>query len=276
MKNLGALITILVCLVSCSSNNEDGISQKEIEKVLAGANYNPIIVERGGIKLVEFTDFPKFSDVSTNIASQNQTFKLGINKIEFNNKFFNLGEKTSEEKLHGVRLNEGGQYLGVIKPKGGLKKVISGQFETDVERGENLYLCYLSRSYDLSVKNSNASFLFKIKAEKNGCFSETYLSDTVIALLQPRGSFKINYKKKILLDFYLKNVKIGDGYISLVIDNIEFKLSKWAPFWISGLKFGKHTVSIELKDKDGKSIKGIMANQQVSTFTINELDFFGQ
>jgi hypothetical protein len=274
MKNIVLLITVLVGIISCNSNNNDNISQKEIEKVLKDANYNPIILERSGIKLVEFTDFPKFHDVTTKIASKNQTFKLGINKIEFNNHYFNLGENTSEENVYGCRLNESGQYLGVIKPNGSIKKVINTQFETDVNQGDNFYLCYLSRSYDLSIKNPNASFLFKIKADKNGCFSETYLSDTVIALLQPRGSFTINNRNRILLDFYLKNVEIGDGYISLIIDNVEFKLRKWVPFWISGLDLGRHKVSIELKNKGGESIKGIMPKQQISTFKINEIDFF--
>ena len=154
--------------------------------------------------------------------------------------------------------------------------MISGQFETDVQQGENIYLCYLSRSYDLSIKNPNASFIFKINADPSGCFSETNLSDTVIALLQPRGNFTLNNRNNILLDFYLKNIAIGDGYIALTIDNIEFKLTKWAPFWISGLDLGKHKVSIELKDKDGKSIKGIMPNQQSVIFKINEVDFFDE
>lgn len=274
MKNLLLLFAFGFLLTSCGGDDDENVSQEEIDKALAIANYNPIILERGGIKLAEFTDFPKFTDVETKIASQNQTFKMGLNKIEFNNKYFNLGEKTAEERSHYVRLNEGGQYLGVIKPKGSVKKVINGQFETDVVKGENIFLCYLARSYDLSVKNPNASFFFKINADPSGCFSETNLSDTVVALLQPRGNFAANEKNKILFDFYLKNVSIGDGYMSLIIDNIEFKLTKWAPFWISGLKSGTHKVSIDLKDKDGNSINGIMPKQQFSTFKVNEVQLF--
>ena len=276
MKNLILYIVIGVFFISCSNNNDENISQEEIDKVLFQANYNPIILERGGVKLIEFTDFPMFTDVKTNIAAQNQTFKMGVNNIEFNNKYFNLGEKTAEENIHKARLNEGGQYLGVIKPKGSLKKVINGQFETEVQQGENIYFCYLSRSYDLSIKNPYASFLFKINADPSGCFSETNLSDTVIALLQPRGNFTSNNTKNILLDFYLKNVEIGDGYIELNIDNIEFKLNKWVPFWISGLGIGKHYVSIKLKDKDGKNINGIMPNQQSVVFNINEVGFLDE
>ena len=62
-----------------------------------------------------------------------------MNNIEFNNTYFNLGEKTAEETVHGARLNEGGQYLGVLSPQGTLKKVINNQFVTDVKKGENIF-----------------------------------------------------------------------------------------------------------------------------------------
>lgn len=274
MNNLLVLLALGFLMVSCGSNTDENISQEDIDKALLMANYNPIILERGGIKLIEFIDYPKFSDIKTTIASQNQTFKMGMNNIEFNNTYFNLGEKTAEETVHGARLNEGGQYLGVVSPQGTLKKVINNQFETDVKKGENIFLCYLSRSYDLSLKNPNASFLFKINADPSGCFSETNLSDTVIALLQPRGVFTVENKKNILLDFYLKNVEIGEGHLLLTIDNVEFKLNKWAPFWISGLEVGEHKISIDLKDKNGKTVKGIMPKQQTSIFKLKEVDFF--
>ncbi len=277
MKNIFLYLFVSVLLVSCGGNNEENISQEEIDAALLISNYNPIILERGGIKLTEFTDFPPFSDVETKISTQNQTFKLGINKIEFKNELFNLGQKTAEESKHNARLNEGGQYLGVLKPNGELKKVITSDFETDVLKGNNLFFGYLSRSYDLSLKGENASFLFKINADPSGCFSETDLSDTVVALLQPRGSFEPTRQDKILFDFYLKNIDLSDGkYIDLKIDKIEFKITKWAPFWISGLSKGKHEIKIDLKTKDGQSIKGIMPNQLTSIIDLKRVEIFSE
>ena len=116
MKNLVLFFSFSALLFSCGGNNEENIPQEKIKKARAISDYSPIILERGGVKLLEFTDFPPFTDVETKIATQNQTFKMGLNKIEFKNKFFNLGEKTAEEKTHRVRLNEGGQYLGVLNP----------------------------------------------------------------------------------------------------------------------------------------------------------------
>ena len=93
------LLTSLISAIISSPelNNQENIPQDEINKALAVSDYSPIILERGGVKLLEFMDFPPFSDVESKIATQNQTFKMGLNKIEFKNKFFNLGEKTTEE-----------------------------------------------------------------------------------------------------------------------------------------------------------------------------------
>jgi len=277
MKNLVLFFSTLSLLFSCGGNNQENIPQDAINKALAVSDYSPIILERGGVKLLEFMDFPPFTDVESKIATQNQTFKMGLNKIEFKNKFFNLGEKTAEEKTHKVRLHKDGQYLGILNPNKPLKKVVHGYFETEIEKGNNLFFCYLSRSYDLSVKNKNASFLFKINADPAGCFSETELSDTVVALLQPRGVFSSGQEEKVLLDFFLKNVSLQDGnYISLLVDNIEFKLTKWVPFWIQGLKSGKHKVSIDLKTKEGLSIKGVMPDQLSTIITIKEVKLFSE
>jgi len=275
MKYLILIFSAVLILSSCGAGDEENVSQEEIDTAIAISNYSPIILERGGVKLVEFTDFPPFSDVSTSIATQNQTFKMGLNKIEFRNKYFNLGEKTTEEKIHKSRLNEGGQYLGVLTPNQPLEKVIRGEFEPELRKGDNLFFCYLSRSYDLSLKNPNASFFFKVNADPSGCFSETDIPDTLVALLQPRGNYSTSQKDKILFDFYMKNVSLeGGNYLSLTIDKVEFKITKWAPFWIQGLKSGKHKISIDLKTKDGKSIKGAMPNQLSRTFNINEIELF--
>jgi hypothetical protein len=272
------LLPLVTIFFSCGGNEGDEISQLEIDSAMAVANYNPIILERNGIKLVEFTDFPPFLDVSTEITTQNQSFKMGINKIEFKTKFLNLGQKTVEEKIHNSRLNEAGQYLGVLEPNGKLSKIIQKGFEVDVNVGDNYYFCYLSRSYNLSLKNSHSSFLFKINADPSGCYSETNLSDTVVALLQPRGSYSSNVQEKILFDFYLKNVKIGSNgnYLLVNIDNSEFKLMKWAPFWIKGLKTGKHTIKIDLKDEEGKSIKNLMPKQLNQTIELEEVVLFDE
>lgn len=267
---------MVLVIASCGGNDEENISPEAIAKAKAIANYNPIIMERNGIKLVEFTDYPPFEDVSTEIAVQNQTFKLGKNKIEFKTKFFNVGEKTAEETAYDLRLHEGGQYLGVIKSNQTFSKVIQNYFETDVDEGDNYYLCFLSRSYDLSLKNPNASFLFKINADQDGAYSETNLSDTVIALLQPKGKYIHSENQAILFDFYLKNISLSKNgnYAVISIDGTEFKLNKWTPFLIKGLKIGNHKIKLSIRDKNGKEIPSLMPEQLVQKFQINALSIF--
>lgn len=276
MKNLLYTIVAFV-LVACSGDDRDNVDPKLIEAAKALADYNPIILERNGIKLTEFTDYPPLSDVKTMVTTQNQTFKMGVNNVEFSNTYFNLSERTAEEKKHGLNLFEGGQFLGVLKTNNVQQKVIGSAVEVDVSKGDNFYLCYLSRSYNLSLKNKNASFLFKINADPSGCYSETNLSDTVIALLEPRGEIKKVKSEHILLDFYLKNISLNNGnYVVVNIDGTEFTLNKWAPFIVSGLKTGKHTVSLIFKTKDGKTIEGLMPKQLQQSFTIVEPSVFDE
>lgn len=276
MKNL--LYFFFACvLVSCGSDDRDNVDPKLIEAAKALADYNPIILERNGIKLTEFTDFPPLTDVKTMVTTQNQTFKMGVNNVEFRNTYFNLSERTAEEKKHGLHLFEGGQFLGVLKANNVQEKIIGNAVEVDVSKGDNFYLCYLSRSYNLSLKNSNASFLFKINADPSGCYSETNLNDTVIALLEPRGEIKKATSNQILLDFYLKNITLNNGnYVVVSIDGTEFTINKWAPFVVSGLKTGEHTVSLVFKTKEGKTIEGLMPKQLQQNFTIVEPSLFDE
>ena len=51
---------------------------------------------------------------------------------------------------------------------------------------------------------------------------------------------------------------------------------KWAPFWIKGLKTGKHTIKIDLKDEEGKSIKNLMPKQLNQTIELEEVVLFDE
>ena len=60
MKNLVLFFSIIVLLISCGGNNQENIPQDQINKALAVSDYSPIILERGGVKLLEFMDFLRF------------------------------------------------------------------------------------------------------------------------------------------------------------------------------------------------------------------------
>ncbi len=77
---------------------------------------------------------------------------------------------------------------------------------------------------------------------------------------RPKGEYKGPDADAIMVDFWLANAKLsGDGgeyKVRYTIDGDAPKmLEKWAPIWLSGWTAGKHTIKLELIDKDGKPVE---------------------
>ena len=76
---------------------------------------------------------------------------------------------------------------------------------------------------------------------------------------RPKGEYKGPDADPIMIDFWVSNAKLqGDGgeyRVRYIIDNDEPRfIDKWEPVWLSGWLSGKHTVRLELLDKDGKPV----------------------
>lgn len=76
---------------------------------------------------------------------------------------------------------------------------------------------------------------------------------------RPKGEYKAADAESIMIDFWLANAKLtGDGgehRIRYSVDGGEAKfIEKWAPLWLSGWTAGKHTIRLELVDKDGNVV----------------------
>jgi hypothetical protein len=76
---------------------------------------------------------------------------------------------------------------------------------------------------------------------------------------RPKGEYKGAEADPIMIDFWLSSAKLqGDGgqyRVRYIIDNDDPRyIDKWEPIWLSGWTSGKHTVRLELLDKDGKPV----------------------
>jgi hypothetical protein len=76
---------------------------------------------------------------------------------------------------------------------------------------------------------------------------------------RPKGEYKGADAEAIMIDFWLANAKLqGDGgeyRVRYSVDGGEAKfLEKWEPIWLKGWVAGKHTVKVELVDKDGNVV----------------------
>jgi hypothetical protein len=76
---------------------------------------------------------------------------------------------------------------------------------------------------------------------------------------RPKGEYKGADAEAIMIDFWLSNAKLqGDGgeyRVRYSMDGGEAKfIEKWEPIWLKGWTAGKHTVKLELVDKDGNVV----------------------
>ena len=77
---------------------------------------------------------------------------------------------------------------------------------------------------------------------------------------RPKGEYKDADADPIMIDFWLTGAKLkgdgGDYRVRYIVDDDDPKfIDKWEPIWLSGWINGKHTVRLELLDKDGKPVE---------------------
>ena len=91
---------------------------------------------------------------------------------------------------------------------------------------------------------------------------------------RPKGEYKGADGAEIMIDFWLLNAKlVGDGgeyRVRYTIDQEDTPkfIDKWEPIWISRWKDGKHTIKLELTDKDGNLVDNGGYNATTREFNI--------
>ena len=90
---------------------------------------------------------------------------------------------------------------------------------------------------------------------------------------RPKGEYKDQDADPIMIDFWLSNAKLqGDGgqyRVRYSIDGGDAKfLDKWEPIWLSGWINGKHSVKLELVDKDGNLVDNGGYNSTMRDITV--------
>jgi len=92
---------------------------------------------------------------------------------------------------------------------------------------------------------------------------------------RPKGEYKGADADPVMIDFWLMNAKLqGDGgeyRVRYAVDGGEAKfLDKWEPIWLSGWISGKHSVKLELVDKDGNVVDNGGYNSTTREITITK------
>ncbi|NNE67143.1 MAG: hypothetical protein HKN33_11315 [Pyrinomonadaceae bacterium] len=100
------------------------------------------------------------------------------------------------------------------------------------------------------------------------------LSKPLLTYSRPKGTYKGDDVKAIMIDFWLSNAKLkGDGgkyMVSYSINGGPAKMiEKWEPVWVSGWKPCKNTVKLQLVDKNGKEITNGGYNSTIREIRVN-------
>ena len=178
--------------------------------------------------------------------------KEDIYSFSFKVDEYNLGDQTSKNFNYKIANSDKGQHIHLIINNGPYFAKYSNNFDQKLEEENNVILAFLSRSYHESVKNPNAYFLTKI-----GKNNKIDLNNQLLFYSRPKGTYEGEATKKLLLDFYLINTKISSNgnKVRATIEDTEFLIDEWAPYYIEGLPMGEVSIKLELIDSNGDLIK---------------------
>ena len=92
---------------------------------------------------------------------------------------------------------------------------------------------------------------------------------------RPKGEYKGEDADPIMIDFWLSNGKLqsngGDYRVRYSVDAGEARfIDTWGPIWLSGWTSGKHTVKLELVDKNGNLVDNGGYNSTTREITVTK------
>ena len=201
------------------------------------------------IKLTKLEGSPPYLNAKISTASitpDNETeyvFSFDISNYE-------LGAQTKNDIESQLANSDKGQHIHFIVNNGPYSAHYTNNFKKKLDKDNNVILAFLSRSYHESVKNPNAFILTQIGENKID------LNKEFLFYSRPKGIYKGKDTEKLLLDFYLINTTISPNgnKVKATINDAEFIITEWAPYYLEGLPKGEVKIKLELINSDGKLV----------------------
>lgn len=191
-------------------------------------------------------------------------FALGAGSSQFD-RAAEIATTNKGQTVHVVIDNH--PYFAVNEPaidpfdEGGYYYDMSYKFEVPfrLKSGEHTIRVFPARSFGESLKGDKAFHAITFYVGAASDKQQVDLSQPYLTYNEPSDQMPLSADKPILLDFYVSNAELSsDGYkVRLSIDGkVNRTLSTWQPYYIYGLKRGKHTIRLELLDESNKLISG--------------------
>ena len=202
-----------------------------------------------GINITKVVGSPEYENASLNIKSIDMGDEKS--KFSFNIENYDLGIQTSKNFDYQLANSAKGQHIHFIVNNGPYSAHYIDSFSKDFEKESNVILAFLSRSYHESVKNKNAFILTQVGE------NQVNLESEFLFYSRPKGTYKGADTERLLLDFYLVNTEISSNgnKVRATIQDKEFIIDEWAPYYIEGLPKGEINIKLELIDSSGNLIE---------------------
>ena len=163
---------------------------------------------------------------------------------------YDLGMQTLKNFDYKLANSAKGQHIHFIVNNGPYSAHYEDTFTKQFKESSNVILAFLSRSYHESIKNPNSFILTQVGEDKID------LNNEFLFYSRPKGTYKGSDTEKLLLDFYLINTEISanGNKVRATIQDKEFIIDEWVPYYIEGLAKGEVKIKLELIDSSGNLI----------------------
>lgn len=140
-------------------------------------------------------------------------------------------------------------------------KIVSFHIPFTLKPGMHVIRAFPARSYGESLKGNGpfSAEIFYYQDRKKTDSLNINLQKPYLTYNEPQGRYPSGKGDPILLDFLLSNCELSrDGYkVRLTVDGKVIELlSSYTPYFLYGLSPGKHTVKLELLDKNNHLVPG--------------------
>jgi len=124
-----------------------------------------------------------------------------------------------------------------------------------------------------TMSNTNSSAATESKDMQKTTAGAVDAAKPLLTYSRPKGEYKGADADAIMIDFWLANARLtGDGgeyRVRYSVDGGEAKyIDKWQPIWLSGWTNGKHSVKVELVDKNGAVVDNGGYNSTTREITV--------
>ncbi len=226
------ILFIMISILACKSKQEPKSDANQ---------------DNAALKLTAFEASASFPEAAiSSMDYRNGKFTFGIEGD------FKLGEQTPDAPQKMCANSAQGQHIHLIVDNKPYEAKYETPFQHHIEDGDHHILAFLSRSYHESIKTPRAAVLVKALILDS---SFQKLEPELLPMVfysRPKGVYIGDDTKKIMLDFYVVNCKLGDHFkVKAEIDAKEFMIDTWQPYYIEGLAMGDHNIKLSLVDSTG-------------------------